>query len=129
MNGRPPSYFIIDTGTGETVLDDAFADSIGARTFGADSGTFAGGRRAALVHGRVDSLRLGRLTVHDVPVLIMSTRRFAAAAGGRRVDGIIGTVLFYHLIATLDCPGARLLLRPPTRPPGRRSTRRRRRTA
>ena len=112
VNGKAPAFFIIDTGAAELVLDDAFADSMGARTFGADSGTFAGGKRGAFGYGAVDSVTLGGITVRDVPVQIMSTRRFAGAAGGRRVDGIVGTVFLYHFLATLDYPGGRLLLRP-----------------
>jgi hypothetical protein len=112
VNGSGPVFFIIDTGAADLVLDDAFADSVRARTFGADSGTFAGGRRASFVYGAVDSVALGGITVRDVPVQIMSTRRFAGAAGGRRVDGIVGTVFLYHFLATLDYPAGRLVLRP-----------------
>src|SRR5262245_56055958 len=114
VNGSAPSFFIIDTGAAELVLDDVFADSIKARTFGADSGTFAGGKRGRFVYGAVDSVSLGGITIHDVPVQIMSTRRFAGAAGGRRVDGIVGTCLLYHFLATFDYPGGRLVLRPRT---------------
>lgn len=96
------------------MLDDAFADSMGARTFGADSGTFAGGKRGSFEYGAVDSVTLGGLTVRDVPVRIMSTRKFAGAAGGRRVDGIVGTVFLYHFPSTLDYPGGKLVLRPRT---------------
>jgi len=114
VNGSAPVFFLIDTGAADLVLDDAFADSVNARTFGADTGTFAGGRRASFVYGAVDSVSLGGLTVRDVPVQIMSTRRFAGAAGGRRVDGIVGTVLLYHFLATLDYPGHKLVLKPRT---------------
>jgi hypothetical protein len=112
VNGSAPAFFIIDTGAAELVLDDAFADSVNARTFGADSGTFAGGKRASFLYGAVDSVSLGGITVRDVPVQILSTRRFAGAAGGRRVDGIIGTVFLYHFLATLDYPRGKLVLRP-----------------
>lgn len=112
VNGRAPAFFIIDTGAADLVLDDAFADSVSARTFGADSGTFAGGRRASFLYGAIDSVSLGGITVRDVPVQILSTRRFAGAAGGRRVDGIVGTVFLYHFLATLDYPGNKLVLRP-----------------
>jgi hypothetical protein len=87
---------------------------VGARTFGADSATFAGGKRGTFEYGAIDSVSLGGVTVRNVPVQILSTRRFAGAAGGRQVDGIIGTVFLYHFLATLDYPGAKLLLRPRT---------------
>lgn len=114
VNGSAPVFFIIDTGASDIVLDTEFADSITVRRFGADSATFAGGRRASVEHGAVDSVTLGGLTVRDVPVEILSTRRFSGAAGGRRVSGILGTTFLYHFIATLDYPGGRLVLRPRT---------------
>lgn len=101
VNGSGPVFFLIDTGASELILDSEFADSVGAGRFGADSATFAGDRRAQVEYGRADSVILGNLAVHDVPVRILSTRRFAAAAGGRRVDGIVGTVFLYHFLATL----------------------------
>jgi hypothetical protein len=64
--------------------------------------------------GRVDSLRLGDFTLHDVPIQIINTRQFAAVFGGHRVDGVIGTVLLYRFLATLDYPAGRLVLRRPT---------------
>lgn len=114
VNGKPPSFFIIDTGAAQLVLDDAFADSVGARHFGADSATYAGGRRGTFEYGAVDSVSLGGITVRNLPVQILSTRRFAGAAGGRQVDGIIGTVFLYHFLPTLDYPGGKLVLRPRT---------------
>lgn len=114
VNGSAPAFFIIDTGAAEIILDTAFADTVRAQRFGSDSATYAGGRRGGFEYGRVDSVSLGGLTVRDVPVQILSTRRFGAAAGGRRVDGIIGTVFLYHFLATLDYPGGRLILRPRT---------------
>jgi hypothetical protein len=112
VNGRAPTFFIIDTGGAELVIDDVYADSVHAVRFGADSATFAGGRRGSFEHGAVDSVTIGGVTVHDLPVSILSTRRFAGAAGGRRVDGIVGTVFLYHFLATLDYRGGALRLAP-----------------
>src|SRR6185503_11293275 len=96
----------------DIVLDTEFADSVKARRFGADSATFAAGQRGRVEFGAVDSVRLGGLTVRDVPIEILSTRKFSGAAGGRRVDGIIGTVFLYHFLPTLDYPAGKLVLRP-----------------
>jgi predicted aspartyl protease len=41
----------------------------------------------------------------------MRLDHLAAALGGQRVDGVIGTVLLYHFLATLDYVNDRLLLR------------------
>jgi predicted aspartyl protease len=112
INGRPPAYFLIDTGAGETILDTTFATQVGARIFGSDTSAFAAGQRAAVAHGVIDSMALGTLAVRQVPVRIQSTRAFALAAGGLRIDGILGTGLFMELRATLDYRRGALELRP-----------------
>ena len=55
---------------------------------------------------------LGSIVMRHVPVRIRDTRGFAMVAGGRRVDGILGTVALYHFISTLDYPHGALVLRP-----------------
>lgn len=111
VDDSEPVLFLIDTGGGELVLDSEFSKEIAARQFGSEMGTFAGGLRAAYHHGRVDRVQLGDFTVHNVPVTIMETRRFSSIFGGRRVDGVIGTVLLYHFIPTIDYAGQQLVLR------------------
>jgi predicted aspartyl protease len=111
VNGKEPANFIIDTGGAEVILDPEFADAVGARRFGPESGTFGGDKKADYLHARVESLKLGGLAVENVPVHLLGTRRFAAAAAGQRIDGILGTVLFYHFLTTLDYPNGRLILR------------------
>ena len=110
VNGSDTLFLLIDTGGGELVLDSAVATRVGAQRFGVGLGTFAGGQ-APVTDARVDSLRLGAFTLHDVPVRILNTRQFAAVFGGHRVDGVIGTVLLYHFLTTLDYPGGQLILR------------------
>lgn len=111
VNDGDEVFFIIDTGASEVYLDPDFADQVGAVRFGSTTGSFAGGKTASVGHARIDSLRLGDFKVKNVPVLLLNTRSFAAAAGGKRVDGVIGTVLFYHFAATLDYPKGELVLR------------------
>ncbi len=111
VNGSQEVNFFIDTGAAEVVLDTDFAKQVGAKLYGDETGRFAGGRKASYQHGRIDSLTLGETTVRNVPVHVMNTRRFSSIFGGKRVDGIIGTILLRHFISTLDYPGGRLLLR------------------
>lgn len=59
--------------------------------------------------GRIDSLSLGELEIRNVLVHILSTKAFSAAAQGKPVSGIIGTVLLYHFLTTLDYPGGALV--------------------
>jgi predicted aspartyl protease len=111
VNGKEDAIFLIDTGAAEVILDPEFAKQVGAKEFGSEEGSFAGGKTAKFGHGRIDSLTLGDFTIHNVPVHLLNTRRFSAAFGDNRVDGIIGTVLFYHFLATLDYPQGQLVLR------------------
>ena len=116
VNGGEPVYLLIDTGGAELILDSTYAATIGARRFGRDTGTFAGGQRGSFEHGRVDSLALGTVTVHDLPVHLMDTKRYAAAGLGLPVSGILGTTVLRHFVFTLDYPAGRLRLRPRGRP-------------
>lgn len=102
---------LIDTGGAELIVDNEFAKEVGAVQFGSFMGTFGGGKKAAVHQGKVDSVMLGDLTIKNVPVAILPTRLFSSIFGGTRTDGIIGTVLLYHFIATLDYPGGQLILR------------------
>jgi hypothetical protein len=112
VNGTAPVNFFIDTGGAEVIIDTEFAKEVGAAQFGTETGTFAGGKQADFEFGRVDSLRLGDFLIKNVPVHVIGVRRFSQPVfGGRRVDGIIGTVLLYHFISTLDYPRGELILR------------------
>jgi len=111
VNGRD-ALMILDTGGGELILDPAFADSIGARRFGTDSGTYAGGKRAAFAYGTVDSVRLGEALIRGVPVHVQGTRAYASEVGAHVVEGIIGTILLAQFRATLDFADQALRLEP-----------------
>lgn len=111
VNGSKAVNFFIDTGGGEVFLDSKFAEEVGATCFGSETEPFAGGK-ASIQHGKVDSLEIGDFTLNNVPINIMDIRRFSEPVfGGKRVDGVIGTVLFYHFISTLDYPNGQLILR------------------
>lgn len=110
VNDGKPVNFLIDTGASEIYLDTEFAKEVNAAQFGAETSTFAGNQQATLEHGRIDSLTLGDFVIKNLPVHILSTRRFSAVAQGKRVDGIIGTVLLYHFISTLDYRRGELIL-------------------
>jgi predicted aspartyl protease len=116
VNGGEEVHFFIDTGAAEVVLDTEFAKQTGVKSFGSETGRFAGGKEAAYEHGRIDSLTLGEWVVKNVPVHIMNTWQFSQPVfGGKQVDGIIGTVLLYHFFATLDYPKGELILRRKTK--------------
>jgi hypothetical protein len=117
VNGRGPYFFLIDTGGADLLVDPVLADSLGCPNFGEEEGTFGGGRRRAVVRSRVASLALGEAVFHDVPASLLDCSRFLAAAGGRRVFGVVGTRVLMRVRATLDYPGGALVLaRPGARP-------------
>jgi hypothetical protein len=108
------AYAFIDTGGAELILDTEFAAEVGATVFGNQDGRFAGGRRAAVGQGRVESVALGDIELSRVPVHILPTRRFSGITEGRHtLDAVIGTNLLAQFRATLDYPGARLVLERP----------------
>lgn len=114
VNGEEANV-IIDTGGSELILDTEFGKKVGVISFGREVRTFGGGSRAPVELGRADSVALGEVEVRNVPVHVMSTRAFAAAARGKPVGGVLGTVLLYHFLATLDYPGGQLILEPRTK--------------
>ena len=102
--------FILDTGAAETILDPAFAKAIDVPVAGSEQGTFAGGKTANVAYGRLARLRLGTLELADVPVALIDTRKFAAAAHGKKVVGVIGTSLFARFTTTIDYVAGTLTL-------------------
>lgn len=111
VNGKEKVNLIIDTGGSELILDPRVAKAMGAPEFGTTQGTFGGGLQAATNHSRIESLQLGEYVIRHVPIHVLDTRRFAAAARGKRVDGVLGTVVLSHFLATLDYPQGKLILR------------------
>jgi Aspartyl protease len=74
-------------------------------------GTFAGGQQAEVQQGRIDSLTLGDWTVKNLPVAMIPLRQLSEGLGAKQINGIIGTTLFYHFLATIDYPRGELVLR------------------
>jgi len=111
VNSGEEVTFFIDTGGSEIGLDTDFARELGLPQFGAVQGTFAGGEHADVQQSRIDSLTLGDWTVKNLPVITIALRQLSKGFGVKRIDGIIGTTLFYHFLATLDYPNGELVLR------------------
>jgi hypothetical protein len=111
VNGGREVTFFIDTGGSEVALDTEFARELDVPQFGAVQGTFSGGQHAEVHQGRIDSLTLGDWTVRNLPVAILPLRQLSQGLGAKQIDGVIGTTLFYHFLATLDFPNGELVLR------------------
>jgi hypothetical protein len=111
INGGKEVTFFIDTGGSEVVLDTNFAKELGVPQFGAVQGTFSGGQHTEVQLGRIESLTLGDWTVKNVPTAMLPLRQLSEGFGVKQIDGIIGTTLFYHFLATMDYPRGELVLR------------------
>jgi predicted aspartyl protease len=111
VNGGDEVTFFIDTGVSEVALDTDFAKELGVPQFGAVQGTFSGGQHAEVQNARIESLTVGDWTVKNVPIVMMSLRQISKDLGVKRIDGAIGTTLFYHFLATMDYPRGELVLR------------------
>ena len=111
VNGGDDVTFFIDTGGSEVALDTEFARELGVPQFGAVQGTFSGGQHAEVRQGRIELLTVGEWTVRNLPVAMLPLRQLSEGLGAKRIDGIIGTTLFYHFLATLDYPHGELVLR------------------
>jgi hypothetical protein len=111
VNGGEAVIFFIDTGGSEVTLDSDFARELGIPRYGAVQGTFSGGQHAEVQSGRIESLTVGDWTVNNLPVAMLPLRQLSKSLGVARIDGVIGTTLLYHFLATLDCPHSELVLR------------------
>jgi predicted aspartyl protease len=111
VNGGDEVTFFIDTGGSEVALDTDFAKELGVPQFGAVQGTFSGGQHAEVQVGRIESLTVGDWTIKNLPTAMLPLRQLSKGLGVKRIDGIIGTTLFYHFLATMDYPRGELVLR------------------
>ena len=111
VNGGDEVTFFIDTGGSEVTLDTDFAKELGVPQFAAVQGTFSGGQHAEVQLGRIESLTVGDWTIKNVPTAMLPLRQLSKGLGVKRIDGIIGTTLFYHFLATMDYPHGELVLR------------------
>ena len=111
VNGGEEVTFFIDTGGSEVTLDTDFAKELGVPQFGAVQGTFSGGQHTEVQLGRIESLTVGDWTVKNVPTAMLPLRQLSEGLGVKQINGIIGTTLFYHFLATMDYPHGELVLR------------------
>ncbi len=111
VNGGDEVTFFIDTGGSEVTLDVDFAKELGVPQFGAVQGTFSGGQHAEVQQGRIEALTVGDWTIKNLPAAMFPLRQLSKDLGVKRIDGVIGTTLFYHFLATMDYPRGELVLR------------------
>lgn len=69
VNGEPVNM-IFDTGGGELYLDSEIADAMGIKVISKAMGTYAGGLQAEYGYGKADSVKIGDVTLKQVPINI-----------------------------------------------------------
>jgi predicted aspartyl protease len=111
VNGGEEVTFFIDTGGSEVTLDTEFAKELGLPLFGDVQGTFSGGEHTQVGLSRIQSLSVGDWTVMNLPIATMPLRQLSQGLGAKRIDGVLGTTLFYHFLTTLDFRNGELVLR------------------
>jgi hypothetical protein len=109
-------YAFIDTGADTFVLDPDAAAALGIKPLVSMTGTFAGGKKAEVGLGKVDSLKIGDVTMTSVPIALLPTARFSEGLTGGKyaLGGIVGTGVLKQFLSTIDYVNSRLTLRPRT---------------
>jgi predicted aspartyl protease len=108
--GECAGRFLLDTGAGATVLDEAFARSLGLQPRGAMEARGAGGSRTArfvdVERLALPGIEISRQTVVTVPLDDVE------AALGTRIDGILGYDFLSRFAVEIDYALQRLALFP-----------------
>jgi hypothetical protein len=116
FNGVPVQV-IFDTGADAFILDNEIAAAMGIEWGAKVMGTFGGGLKAEVGFGKVNSVKLGDVTLKQVPIAILPTKRFSPAFDGGKyiLGGFIGTAALRQFLSTLDYKNGRLVLRERTK--------------
>jgi predicted aspartyl protease/thioredoxin-like negative regulator of GroEL len=98
-NARDPFRFVVDTGSGMTVISDHTAERLGLRPVarGGMARAVGGGGKFEIIYSFLQSLYIGEARVDNVPVYI---RRFYNTQ--EQVDGYIGLSVMSKFLTTID---------------------------
>jgi predicted aspartyl protease/Flp pilus assembly protein TadD len=100
INGdKQPLKFVLDTGSGMSVISDQTAKKLGLKPVarGGMARAVGGGGKFEIVYGYVDSIEIGDVKVQNVPVYI---RKFFDT--NIPVDGYLGLSVVSKFLASLD---------------------------
>jgi Flp pilus assembly protein TadD/predicted aspartyl protease len=108
---RTPLRFILDTGSGMSVISEETAKKLGIRTVarGGLARAVGGGGKFEIVYGFIDSLDVGDVRVESVPVYI---RHFYDDKNA--IDGYLGLSVISKFIASVDYGEGLFTLRRPS---------------
>lgn len=108
-----PVHVLFDTGGDTFILDNEIAAAMGIEWVSKFMGSFGGGKKAEVGFGKVDSVKVGDVTLKNIPVTILPTKRFSKAFedGKYTLGGIIGTAAMRQFVSTIDYKNGRMILR------------------
>ncbi len=110
-NNRDPLRFVLDTGSGMSVVSEETAKKLGLRAVarGGMARAVGGGGKFDIVYGFLNSLELGGVRVESVPVYI---RHFFDEKNP--IDGYLGLSVISKFIASVDYGDNIFMLRRPS---------------
>lgn len=110
-NNRDPLRFVLDTGSGMSVISEETAKKLGLRPIarGGMARAVGGGGKFEIVYGFLNSLELGNVKVESVPVYI---RHFWDEK--TKVDGYLGLSVISKFITSVDYGENVFMLRRPS---------------
>jgi tetratricopeptide (TPR) repeat protein len=108
LNGQKDAFrFVLDTGSGMSVISDVTAKRLGLRPVakGGLARAVGGGGRFEIIYGHISSIEIGEVKVENVPVYI---RRFYDT--NVPVDGYLGLSAVAKFLTSLDYGTRRMTL-------------------
>ncbi|MEX0677261.1 MAG: aspartyl protease family protein [Pirellulales bacterium] len=112
FNGKPVTV-IFDTGADVFILDPEIAAELNIKAVATAKGAFGGGKLAEFAFAKVDTVRVGEVTIKQVPIMTLPTKRFSVGFEGGKytIGGFIGTAALRQFLATVDYEHAQMILR------------------
>ncbi len=102
-------HFILDTGGDRLYLDSGIAEKIGIRIIAKRTAKYAytGGKTVEEPLGVAESVKLGDVTLSNVPVIVAQWKSI-----GQKSDGVLTTQILKQFLSTIDYKNRRITLRP-----------------
>lgn len=110
INGEKELVFLLDTGATQSILDTKAAKSLGMVNSG-DFNITTGSGAIKMQFMNLDSMRLGELTINNIPVAVTSLKKFAKNLE-IKPSGLLGANILKRFVITIDYPNEMIELRP-----------------